>query len=246
MNDLVSYKEKHNEANNENNCDGDNHNISDNYGVEGETDIESVNLIRTRQIKNMMATLLLSQGVPMIVSGDEVRRTQGGNNNAYCQDNETSWFDWNLVEHNSEMLRFVKGLIRFRREQPSVRRKTYLTGKPVDDRLIPDVSWFAPDGDALDWGQNALAMMAYIAAPQQTDDPDGFGRDLVMMFNSTGQQRQFIMPASANEARWNLFVDTAAEAPLDIFPELNGPVPPLHRKVDMPHHSFKVFVRQQQ
>lgn len=246
MNDLVSYKEKHNEANNENNCDGDNHNISDNYGVEGDTDIGSVNLIRTRQIKNMMATLLLSQGVPMLVSGDEVRRTQSGNNNAYCQDNETSWFDWDLVEQNSEMFRFVQGLIRFRREQPSVRRKTYLTGKPVDDRMIPDVSWFSPDGQALDWGQQTLAMMAYIAAPHQTDDPEGLGRDLVMMFNSTGQEREFVMPVFATGSRWNLFVDTAAESPADIFPELNGPMPSLQTKVHMPHHSLKIFVRQSQ
>jgi glycogen operon protein len=246
MNDLVSYKEKHNEANNENNCDGDNHNISDNYGVEGDTEIGSVNLIRTRQIKNMMATLLLSQGVPMLVSGDEVRRTQGGNNNAYCQDNETSWFDWDLVEQNDEMFRFVQGLIRFRREQPSVRRKTYLTGKPVDDRLIPDVSWFSPDGQGLDWGQQTLAMMAYIAAPQQTDDPEGLGRDLVMMFNSTGQEREFMMPVFAAGSRWNLFIDTAAESPVDIFPELNGPMPSLHSRVHMPHHSLKVYVRQNQ
>ena len=244
MNDLVSYKEKHNEANNENNCDGDNHNISDNYGVEGETEIGSVNLIRTRQIKNMMATLLLSQGVPMLVSGDEVRRTQGGNNNAYCQDNETSWFDWDLVERNDDMLRFVQGLIRFRREQPSVRRKTFLTGKPADDRLIPDVSWFSPDGQALDWGQETLAMMAYIAEPHKNDDPAGVGRDLILMFNSTGQKREFVMPVIAAGSLWNLFVDTAAESPADIFPELNGPMPSRQSKVQMPHHSVKVLARQ--
>ena len=242
MNDLVSYQNKHNHANNENNCDGDNHNISDNYGVEGPTEIESVNLIRNRQIKNMMATLLLSQGVPMLVSGDEVRRTQGGNNNAYCQDNETSWLDWNLVEKNSEMFRFVKGLIRFRREQPSVRRKTYLTGQPVDERTIPDVSWYAPDGKALDWGQAALAMVAYIAAPSHRNDPERLGRDLVIMFNSTGEARDFVMPEFAKQARWNLFLDTAAEAPADIYPELNGPMPVLETTLLMPHHSLKVFV----
>ncbi len=242
MNDLVSYQNKHNDANHESNCDGDNHNISDNYGAEGPTEIESVNLIRNRQIKNMMATLLLSQGVPMLVSGDEVCRTQGGNNNAYCQDNDTSWFDWNLVEQNSEMLRFVQALIRFRREQPSVRRKTYLTGQPVDERAIPDVSWFAPDGQALDWEQPTLAMVAYIAAPSQADDPKGLGRDIVMMFNSTGQGRDFLMPAFAKQSRWNLFLDSAAEAPLDIFPELNGPMPRLESMLPMPHHSLKVFV----
>jgi len=124
MNDLVSYKEKHNEANGENNCDGDNHNISDNYGAEGPTRKKSINTIRTRQIKNMLTTLLLSQGVPMLVSGDEVRRTQKGNNNAYCQDNDTSWFNWRLVEKHSNLLRFVRSLIHFRRRQPTVRRKS--------------------------------------------------------------------------------------------------------------------------
>ena len=128
MNDLVTYKEKHNEANGEGNGDGDNHNLSDNYGVEGPTRKKSINQIRLRQIKNFLSTLMLSQGVPMLVSGDEVRRTQKGNNNAYCQDNETSWFDWRLVEKNEKLLRFVKTLIHFRRHQPTVRRRQFLTG----------------------------------------------------------------------------------------------------------------------
>ncbi len=242
MNDLVSFKNKHNEANDENNCDGDNHNISDNYGVEGETDIPSVNLIRDRQIKNMMSTLLLSQGVPMLVSGDEVRRTQNGNNNAYCQDNETSWFDWSLVEHNREMLRFVQTLIRFRRNQPTVRRRTYLTGKPVDERGLPDVSWFGPDGQSLQWDQGTLAMVAHIAAPPETDDPELLGRDIVMMFNSTGEDRDFFMPTVAGDSVWNLFLDTAAPSPGDIYPDLNGPEPSGEKSVSMAHHSLKVFI----
>ena len=122
INDLVSYKDKHNLANGEDNRDGDNHNISDNYGVEGPTRKKGVNTIRSRQIRNMFATLLLSQGVPMIVSGDEVRRTAKGNNNAYCQDNDLSWFDWKLVDKHADMLRFVRGLIHFRLNQPTVRR----------------------------------------------------------------------------------------------------------------------------
>ena len=242
MNDLVSYKEKHNDANGEDNCDGDNHNLSDNYGVEGPTGRNSINQVRKQQIKNLMSTLLLSQGVPMLVSGDEVRRTQGGNNNAYCQDNETSWFDWGLVEQNTEMLRFVQNLIKFRRAQPSVRRKTFLTGQPVDDRMIPDVSWFATDGAQLEWGQDLLAMIAYIAAPPRAEDPEACGRDLVMMFNSTGQERNFTMPEIGRGMRWNLFVDTAADAPQDIFPDADGPMPPGGNVFKMPHHSLKVFV----
>ena len=245
MNDLASYKEKHNEANGENNCDGDNHNISDNYGAEGPTRKKSINMIRTRQIKNMMTTLLLSQGVPMLVSGDEIRRTQKGNNNAYCQDNDTSWFDWRLVEKNADMLRFVQGVIQFRRAQPTVRRKEFLTGLPVDGRMIPDVAWFAPNGSHLDWNQHDLAMVAYITAPSRKDDPKGLGRDLVMMFNSTGQIREFQMPEFGRGMRWNLFIDTAADSPHDIFPDVDGPMPPSGRVIKMPHHSMKVYVSQQ-
>ncbi len=242
MNDLVSYKQKHNQANGENNCDGDNHNISDNYGAEGTTRKKSINTIRTQQIKNMLTTLMLSQGVPMLVSGDEVRRTQKGNNNAYCQDNDTSWFNWRLVEKNADMLRFVQSLIKFRRAQPTVRRKSYLTGLPNEGRMIPDVSWYAPDGSQLDWSQHELAMVAYIAAPSRADDPQGLGRDIVLMFNSTGQIRQFVMPEIGRGTQWSLFVDTAAESPGDIYPKVDGPTPPSGRKIEMPQHSMKVYV----
>jgi glycogen operon protein len=242
MNDLVSYKEKHNDANGENNGDGDNHNISDNYGAEGPSRKKSIQTVRTRQIKNMLTTLMLSQGVPMLVSGDEVQRTQKGNNNAYCQDNETSWFNWNLVEKNSDMLRFVQSLIKFRREQPTVRRKSYLTGTPDEGRMIPDVSWYAPDGSRLEWNQHELAMVAYIAAPSRAEDPEGKGRDLVLMFNSTGQVREFTMPEIGRGSQWSLFLDTAAESPSDIYPKMDGPQPPSGRLIEMPHHSMKVYV----
>jgi isoamylase len=241
MNDLVSYKEKHNDENGENNCDGDNHNISDNYGAEGPSRKKSIQTVRTRQIKNMMATLLLSQGVPMLVSGDEIRRTQKGNNNAYCQDNDTSWFNWKLVEKNEDMLRFVQSLIKFRREQPTVRRKSYLTGMPDEGRMIPDVSWYAPDGSHLEWSQDELAMVAYIAAPGPAEDPEGLGRDIVLMFNSTGQARKFVMPEIGRGSQWNLFLDTAAESPRDIYPKIDGP-PPASGLIEMPNHSLKVYV----
>ncbi len=246
MNDLVSYKEKHNLANGENNCDGDNHNISDNYGVEGPTRKKGVKTIRDRQVRNMITTLLLSQGVPMIVSGDECGRTQKGNNNAYCQDNDISWFDWKLVEKNKKLLRFVQTLIEFRKNQPTVRRLNFLTGKPVDGRAIPDVAWYSPVGTPLDWGQHDLAMVAYICAPSRTEDIEGKGRDMVMMFNSTGQDRQFAMPDVGRGMKWNLFVDTGVEAPKDIYPKLNGPMPAANRMVNMPCHSIKVYVSQEE
>ncbi|NND99432.1 MAG: glycogen debranching enzyme, partial [Pirellulaceae bacterium] len=242
MNDLVSYKDKHNDANGENNCDGDNHNISDNYGAEGPTRKKSIMMIRERQIRNMLTTLMLSQGVPMLVSGDEARRTQKGNNNAYCQDTDISWFDWRLVEKNANMIRFVQSLIKFRLAQPTVRRREFLTGRPVDGRMIPDVSWYAPNGTPLDWGQDELAMMAYIAAPSRADDPEQLGRDLILMFNSTGQTRNYKIPAVGRGMNWNLFVDTAAASPADIFPDADGPMPPSNRLVEMPHHSMKVYV----
>ncbi len=152
LNDLHSYLDKHNEANGEGNRDGDNHNLSCNYGVEGPTDDADIDKIRVRQIKNNLATLLLSQGVPMILSGDECRRTQHGNNNAYCQNNEISWFDWSKVEANADLLRFFRSLTAFRRRQPSIRRKYFLSGEPVNGRELPDVNWFSPGyGSRLGW-----------------------------------------------------------------------------------------------
>lgn len=242
LNDLVSYKEKHNMANGEDNRDGDNHNISDNYGVEGPTRKKGVNTVRSRQIRNMLTTLMLSQGVPMLVSGDEIRRTQKGNNNAYCQDTDISWFDWKLVEKHSDLLRFVSGLIKFRLNQPTVRRITFLTGEPVDGRLIRDVSWYGDDGEPLDWSQHNLSMVAYIAAPSRVDDPEGLGRDLVMMFNSTGDDRTQRLPDVGRGMKWNLFIDTAGESPNDIYTDLKGPTSPSNRLVDMPCHSLKVYV----
>ncbi len=242
LNDLVSYRDKHNEPNGEGNRDGDNHNISDNYGAEGATRKKSINTIRARQIRNMLGSLLLSQGVPMIVSGDEARRTQKGNNNAYCQDNDISWFDWRLVEKNSDLVRFVRSLIQFRRDQPTVRRREFLSGTPVDGRMIPDVSWYDEDGNPLDWQQHELAMMAYVAAPSRLDDPEGLGRDVIMIFNSTGQIRKFSLPELGRGMEWNLFLDTGAAPPDDIYPNVDGPAPPSNRVIETAHHSLKVYV----
>ncbi|QDV70005.1 Glycogen debranching enzyme [Rosistilla carotiformis] len=242
MNDLVSYRDKHNMANGEDNRDGDNHNISDNYGIEGPTRRRGIQSVRERQIKNMLSTLLLSQGVPMLVSGDETRRTQKGNNNAYCQDNDISWFDWRLVEKNESMVRFVQGLIKFRRDQPTMRRKKFLTGRPENGRKIPDVSWFNANGDALDWHQPELAMSAYLAAPLKADDPDGMGRDVVMFFNSTGERKTFNMPLHGRGMKWNLFVDTTAPSPADIYPDLDGPVPVSGQAIDLSYKGLMIYV----
>ena len=179
LNDMVSYREKHNLANGEDNRDGDNHNFSENFGVEGPTDQPIIDQLRLRQIKNLIATLMLSQGVPMLVAGDEFRRTQKGNNNAYCQDNEISWLDWNLVEKNADLIRFSRSLIEFRRNQPTIRREHFLTGVPNSKDGWADVSWFSPLGTAVDWHQQELPIICLLAAPTVAEDPQGLGRDVL-------------------------------------------------------------------
>lgn len=144
MNDLVSYNEKHNEANGEGNRDGESNNRSWNCGVEGPTTIKDVNELRQQQMRNMFATLLLSQGIPMICGGDEVARTQQGNNNAYCQDNAISWTNWDLDEDQKDLLEFVSKLIHLRLDHPVLHRRRFFTGRePGDDsNMIPQVEWW--------------------------------------------------------------------------------------------------------
>src|SRR5712691_6308250 len=146
LRDLVSYNEKHNEANGEENRDGENNNLSWNGGVEGPTDDAEVKALRDRQIRNFLTTLMLSQGVPMISHGDELGRTQQGNNNGYCQDNEMTWIDWNLDADRRSLLNFVTKLVHFRRAQPSLRRRKYFQGRSIRGGEVQDVAWLAPDG----------------------------------------------------------------------------------------------------
>ncbi|PQO29538.1 glycogen debranching enzyme GlgX [Bremerella cremea] len=242
MNDLVSYNHKHNEANGEGNRDGDNHNLSYNYGVEGPTKRASIEKIRTQQIKNMFCTLLLSQGVPMILMGDEIRRTQHGNNNAYCQDNEISWLDWKLVKKNDEMRRFVRALIAFRRDQPTVRQKHFLGGYPTGRRGLFDVNWYNNLGTAVDWDSGDSMLTCLFAAPTKETDPEQFGRDVLLLMNGSPSPQQFILPPVAKGTSWRMFVDTAASSPSDVYPDLNGPRPPAAGKFVMPERSVRIYV----
>src|SRR5205807_1357297 len=148
LEDLVSYNEKHNEANGDDNEDGESHNRSWNCGVEGTTDDAEVLELRARQKRNLLATLFLSQGVPLLLGGDEMGRTQGGNNNAYCQDNQTSWFDWSLAEKNQHLVSLVAWLTELRREHPVFRHRRWFRGAAVDDPSA-DIAWFAPSGAAM-------------------------------------------------------------------------------------------------
>jgi len=221
MNDLVSYNQKHNLDNGEENRDGDNHNHNCNYGVEGPTDRSLIDDLRKRHIKNLLTSILVSQGVPMLVAGDEFRRTQNGNNNAYCQDNEISWLDWKLVQENQDLVRFTKSVIQFRKSQPALRKEFFLTGKSAGPNQLPDVSWYGPVGTAVDW-QSGNQMTCLLTAQRQT--PAGQqGRDILMMFNSSQQGCQFALPVVAEDRQWQLFIDTSEPSPKDVYPEMNGP-----------------------
>lgn len=242
MNDLVSYKQKHNAANGENNRDGENNNNCDNYGEEGPVRRKPINAVRSRQVRNMLATLMLSQGVPMILGGDEFRRTQRGNNNAYCQDNEISWFDWRLGEKHLDLIRFFSALCRFRREQPTLRRKRFLTGHPENGRHIPDVAWFGANGHPLIWSQGHGAMVAYLGAPPASVLPETTARDIMIVVNGTGEDRGFTLPEQGQGMSWNLFLDTAADPPNDAWPKLDGPSFPASRRIVMMSHSMRVYV----
>ncbi len=241
MNDMVSYNHKHNLANGEDNRDGDNNNHSFNYGVEGPTDRKPIDGLRLRQIKNMLTTLLLSQGVPMLLAGDEFRRTQQGNNNAYCQDNEISWVDWKLTETNAELLRFTQALIQFRKSQPTLRRESYLTGKSLSPDQLPDVSWYGPLGTAVDWHQSQQ-MTCLLTKPLKKLDPQGLGRDVMIMFNTGELASEFQVPVVARERKWRLFLDTAEDSPKDIFPDSSGPLLNKRQRIVLPSKTTMVYV----
>jgi glycogen operon protein len=239
MNDLVSYEQKHNQSNGEDNRDGDNNNYSSNYGIEGPTRKKAIMELRNRQVKNFFATLLLSQGVPMVVAGDEVLRSQRGNNNAYCQDNAVNWFDWRLTERNAEMLRFVRSLIAFRRQQPTLRRRRFLTGAPHKDGGLPDVSWFGTDGKPVHWEKTFHSLICLLGTGG-IEDP--LARPVMILLHSGGAPQRFTLPANARAIPWRLFVDTAAESPGDIYPEADGSAFPASGTLLLDHHTLRCYV----
>jgi glycogen operon protein len=210
LHDLVSYNGKHNEANGEDNRDGSNDNLSWNCGVEGETADPGVLRVRRRQARNLLALLMLSRGVPMLLAGDEVLRSQRGNNNAYCQDNELSWFDWQLVESNHEMLRFSRELIALRHRHPSLTRDQFFTGKVLPGRGIPDVAWYGPGLEAPSWQEGYVRFLACTIAGLTPDE-----EDLHLLFNMSEHEIRASLPSAAGR-RWHVALDTAAPAPGDI------------------------------
>jgi glycogen operon protein len=217
LTDLVSYNDKHNEANGEHNNDGTTDNRSWNCGVEGPTDEEVVNALRRRQRRNLLATLMLSQGVPMLLGGDELGRTQQGNNNAYCQDDEISWYDWS--QKDVELLEYVRRLIRLRREHPVFRRREFFRGRPIQGDDVDDIGWFAPDGERMNddmWktGGNLAIGVFLNGAALPNVGPRGeriTDQSFFAMFNASDAGLDFVLPDAAFAASWCRVLDTAPD-----------------------------------
>ncbi|MDF1826025.1 MAG: glycogen debranching protein GlgX [Verrucomicrobiales bacterium] len=204
LNDLVSYEEKHNLANGEGNRDGDSHNLSSNHGIEGPTDDPSINSIRLRQIRNFLTTLICSQGVPFLMAGDERLRSQHGNNNTYCQDNELSWISWEETDSSREMREFTSRLFQFRREHPNLRRTSFFTGKIDSETGLHDVCWLRPDGEikqSADWNGKKPGAFAMLVNGQ------GEEKALVFFFNAKSKPMTFHFPQSP-DCSWKLVIDT--------------------------------------
>jgi len=208
--DLVSYNHKHNGANGEANLDGCNDNHSWNCGVEGETDDGEILSLRRRQAKNLLAILFLSQGIPMLLAGDEMLRTQKGNNNAWCQDNPLAWIDWSLAERNAEMVRFVRGLIALRKRNPSLARRRFLTGEVRNGTEMPDVTWHGTRLGDPAWSDPVVRTLAFTLAPVA---PDGVA--LHVAINMDPEARRFELPQLPGR-HWHTALDTGAAAPGDI------------------------------
>ena len=214
LNDVVSYNEKHNEANGENNRDGSSDNRSWNCGAEGPTDNPAINAFRQRQMRGMLGTLLLSQGTPMVVAGDEFARTQRGNNNAYCQDNEISWLDWNLAKQNQAQIAFVQRLIALRHKYPVLRRSRFLTGEYNEELKLKDVTWINANGSEMQGSQwadpNMRCLGMLMDGRAQTSGVKQLGHDatLLLVLNVYQDVVQFTLPKCAGGDQWSLLLDT--------------------------------------
>ncbi len=217
LNDLVTYERKHNEMNGEENRDGSDHNLSSNNGIEGETRHPIVNRMRNRQVKNFLATLLLSLGTPMILGGDEFRRTQKGNNNAYCQNNPVSWYDWSLLEKHGDVREFVRKLIGFRMSHPAFLRPEFYTGRDANYNAMPDISWFNEKGKAPDWDTQKGLLALRIDGSEAEADKDRDENDFYLIFNATNEDRTFSLGAPRERSYWYSVVDTAKPSPADFL-----------------------------
>ena len=218
LRDAVSYAAKHNLANLEDNRDGDDHAVSWNNGAEGDTDAPEVLALRARQQRNLLATLLLSQGVPMLQAGDEFGRSQRGNNNAYCQDNEVSWVDWRLADRDAGLLEFVRRLLRIRADNAVFRRQAFLAGVQREPGRFKDVAWLKPDGtelaepDWLDPQLQAFAMLLDSSGLPPTQQSPDVGDSFLVLLNAGPAAVEFTLPAPISNAVWEVSLDTSQDA----------------------------------
>jgi glycogen operon protein len=215
--DLVSYNRKHNAANGEANRDGHDGNFSYNHGVEGPTGDPVVNELRARQMKNFLGTLLLSLGTPMLLSGDEFARTQGGNNNAYCQDNEISWNNYDFGIAHADIFRFTRMLIMARKNHPVFQRPEFYTGRDNTRNRRPDIAWFSRDGRSVDWATVDGCLAVYIDGTEIGIIDEREDDDFYIMFNATREPKTFVVPEAPDGLTWIAMIDTAATPPRDFF-----------------------------
>ncbi|MBI4627872.1 MAG: glycogen debranching protein GlgX, partial [Candidatus Rokubacteria bacterium] len=218
LRDLISYNDKHNEANGEDNRDGSDHNLSWNCGVEGPSRDRAIAALRARQARNFLATLLLSQGVPMLCGGDEIGRTQRGNNNAYCQDHELSWFDWRLDQAQRDLLAFTRDLIALRRGHPVLHRRQFFHGRRIHGSEVKDLTWFRPDGKEMteeDWQTAHTRCLGLRLAGDALEEVDASGERILddtflVLLNAHHESVPFVLPAHRRGVRWELVLDTRA------------------------------------
>lgn len=252
LHDLVAYNDKHNEANGEGNRDGESHNRSWNCGAEGETDDPEVLELRDRQVRNFIATLMLSQGVPMLSHGDEFGRTQGGNNNAYCQDNEVAWVHWPKKgdEKNKSLLAFTQTMVWLRRDHPVFRRRRFFHGRPVEGTHdeLSDISWFTPEGEEMiqgDWQATDAKAMTVFLNGQAISEPGPRGERIsddsfLLMFNASAEKLEFAVPVD-HGSQWRVVVDTSRP---EGVPPGDGPKVDAGERVTMVGRSMTVLIRQ--
>jgi glycogen operon protein len=217
--DLVSYNEKHNDANREDNRDGESHNRSWNCGAEGPSEDPEVNALRQRQIRNFLTTLFLSQGIPMLLGGDEIGRTQRGNNNAYCQDNEISWFHWETAD--KELLEFTRRLIELRKQHPVFHRRRWFQGRPIHGAKVTDIGWFTPDGTEMaeeHWGEGFAKAMGIFLNGEAIASLDARGERVVddnfyVLYNAHYEPLTFVVPKGEWGREWRVVLDTREPLP---------------------------------
>jgi len=231
LQDIVSYNDKHNEANGEDNHDGSDHNLSWNCGVEGPTDDPVVRVLRAQQKRNFLATLILSQGVPMLLAGDEMGRTQQGNNNAYCQDSELTWNDWSLTMEDHQLIEFVSRVIRIQQLHPVFRRRSFFQGRHIRGEGIKDITWLKPDGTEMtdkEWQQSFARCLGMFLAGEGLDEQDDRGQpvrdvNFLLLFNAHHDEIAFTLPAYHPERSWKMELDTSRDAGLGSDGTYAGP-----------------------